>query len=211
VGNAVFIIGKCHQRYPDPWRLQGDGEWYNFDHPRGQAAPAGRRHALRRRVNFIGNVFAVSTTHLAGAEVNFDNVFFYKKRSGSGQVVLPSYASQALTAEGSTTFDIAGARDVVLIGTSTGVTEGFNGNIKADYNVDDVTHYLYVWDGTYTAESHTGKNSFGYDEGYTVYTVGTAGWSGLGYASAGNGKTSRCSTTLLSPLCHGGTGNEPTW
>ncbi len=209
VGNAVFVIGHATNGTQILGDYKRDGEWYNFDIPVAKLRQLAGGTLFDGASNFMGNVFAVSTTHLAGAEVNFDNVFFYKKRSDSNPVVMPSFVTPALTAEGTTTFDIAGARDVVLIGTSTGVTEGFNGNIKADYNVDDVTHYLYVWNGTYTAESHTGKNSFGYDEGYTVYTVGTAGWSGLGYASQGKGKDlSMLDDTYYLHFAMAGTGNE---
>lgn len=197
VGNAVFVIGnslgdsKIAQILGDYRR---NGDWYNFDIPvaklRQLAGGTLFGDAKSTADAFLGNAFAVSTTHQKGNEVNFDQVFFYQKADADTAVVLPTYVTKALDADGKTTFDIKSARDVVLIGTSMGVTEGFNGNIKADYNVDDVKNYLYIWSGTLTGAGHDGENnSFGYAEGYTTYTVGTAGWSGLGYASQSpNGK-----------------------
>lgn len=209
VGNAVFVIGNATSGAPILGDYRRDGEWYNFDIPVAKLRQLAGGTLFDGTSNFIGNVFAVSTTNIKGAEVNFDNVFFYTKKLATEPVVLPSYVTKAIDTQGSATFDIANARDVVLIGTSGGVTEGFNGNIKADYNVDDVNHYLYVWDGTYTAEGHTGKNSFGYEEGYTVYTVGAAGWSGLGYASQGKGKDlSMLDDTYYLHFAMAGTGTE---
>lgn len=188
VGKAQFVIGNATAGAQILGDYKRDGEWYNFDIPVAKLQQMAGGTLFPGSANYIDNVFAVSTTHSAGAEVNFDNVFFYKKKSGSDPVEIPTYVSKALDDSGTSTFDIDNAKDVVLIGTSFGVTEGFNGNIKADYNVDDVNNYLYIWDGTYTGERMTGKNSFGYDEGYALYTVGGAGWSGLGYASQNKGK-----------------------
>lgn len=209
VGGAVFVIGRATTGAQILGDYRRDGEWYGFDIPVARLRQMAGGTLFADAARFVGNVFAVSTTPGAGAEVNFDNVFFYKPASGTGGVEIPTYVSAALDEQGGTTFDIGGARDVVLIGTSTGVTEGFNGNIRADYNVDDVTHYLYVWDGTYTGDHLAGANSFGYDEGYTVYTVGGAGWSGLGYASQGRGKDlSMLDDSYFLHFAMAGTGTE---
>lgn len=93
------------------------------------------------------------------------------------------WGSKALDADGNSTFDFTNSYDAVLIGTSFGVTNGFSGKTTADYNVDDVKHFLYIWENTYNAQSSTGVNSFGFNESYNHYTVGSVGWSGLGYAS----------------------------
>ncbi|MCR5077168.1 MAG: family 16 glycosylhydrolase [Prevotella sp.] len=189
VGKAVFVIGNATKDAQILGDYRRDGEWYNFDIPVAKLQQLAGGTLFDNAASYEGNTFAVSTTNTKGAEVNFDNVFFYKKASSPDPIALPDYVTQALDADNKTTFDIADAQDVVLIGTSLGVTEGFNGRILKDYNVDDVNNFLYVWDGTYTSNTPEGVNSFGYAEPYSYYKVGTAGWSGLGYASpAGKGK-----------------------
>lgn len=105
---------------------------------------------------------------------------------------LSGFASAALDANGTSTFDFADGYDYVLVSTSQGVTGNCysNSNVLADYNVDNVNNFLYLWDNTYVAVNRDGRtNSFGWDEGYSMFTVASAGWSGLGFASAtGNGK-----------------------
>ena len=99
------------------------------------------------------------------------------------------WGKKALDDNGQFTFDINNASDVVLIATSQGVTDSFNGKIRANYNVDNSKNFFYIWENTYTAVSTKGVNSFGFSEAYTALEVGTKGWSGAGYASsAGNGK-----------------------
>lgn len=98
------------------------------------------------------------------------------------------WGSASLDSDGNSTFDWDNADDFVLIGTSAGVQEimkGLGKNIAADYNVDDVKNFFYVWEGTYNAISSTGVNSFGLEEEYQALEVGTVGWSGAGFASTG--------------------------
>ena len=97
---------------------------------------------------------------------------------------LSGFATEALDANGETTFDFNDVSDAVLISTSQGVT----GNLLSagakvyDYNVNNTNRNLYIWDNTYVAVNRDGKtNSFGWDEGYNMFTVGSAGWSGLGF------------------------------
>lgn len=105
---------------------------------------------------------------------------------------LSSFATEALDAEGKSTFDFNDCEDVVLISTSEGVTGNFKAidAVLADYNVDETKNFLYIWNDTYVANGTAHRtNSFGWDEGYNRFAVTTVGWSGLGFASsAGNGK-----------------------
>lgn len=189
VGNAVFVIGNTTSGAPILGDYCRDGEWYNFDIPVAKLQQLAGGTLFADASNFIGNVFAVATTHSKGAEVNFDQVFFYSKKSGADTPDIPTYVTAALDGEGNSTFDLENTGNYVLIGTTGGVTTTLQKKVKADYNVDDVNSALYVWEGTMTAGSESGVNSFGYDEGgYPVYTVGTVGWSGLGYASKAQGK-----------------------
>lgn len=55
--------------------------------------------------------------------------------------------------------------------------------IAGDLRVDETNNFLYIWpDGTsYNAGEATGLNFHGNNEGYVALTVGTIGWSGLGF------------------------------
>lgn len=189
VGNAVFVIGNATSGQQIVGDYRRDGEWYNFDIPVAKLKQIGGGTLFKDAANFMGNVFAVATTHNKGAEVNFDQVFFYSKKDGGETPDIPTYVKAALDNEGKSTFDVENTGNYVLIGTTGGVTTTLAKKVKADYNVDDVNSALYIWEGTMTASNESGVNSFGYDEGgYPVYTVGTVGWSGLGYASKAKGK-----------------------
>lgn len=209
VGKAVFVIGNTTTGTPILGDYRRNGRWYNFDIPVAKLRQLAGGTLFDQADNYLDNVFAVSTTNLNGAEVNLDNVFFYTKKSATSPVELPTYVTKALDGDNKSTFNIDDATDVVLIGTSGGVAETLSGRTKADYNVDDNQHFLYVWDGTYSSQAEQGLNSFGYDEGYTVYTVGSAGWSGLGYASQGKGKDlSMIDDNYILHFAMAGTGTE---
>lgn len=98
------------------------------------------------------------------------------------------WGSLALDENGSSTFDFDNADDLVLIGTSAGVQDIIRGkgkNIAADYNVDDVNNFFYIWENTYSAIDPEGINSFGLEEAYQALEVRNIGWSGAGFASTG--------------------------
>lgn len=189
VGNAQFVIGNATTAAQILGDYRRDGQWYNFDIPVSKLRQIAGKELFTDPSNFMGNAFAVMTTHAKGAEVNFDQVFFYSKKNGGDVPEAPSYVSKALDSEGATTFDVEHTGNYVLIGTTGGVSNTLKKGVKADYNVDDVNNALYIWEGTLSASNGTGVNSFGYNEGgYPVYTVGNIGWSGLGYASVDNSK-----------------------
>ena len=93
------------------------------------------------------------------------------------------------TAEGAQEL-IQNAQDVVILGVSEQVHAAFEqlGTIKADYGVDDVTNFLWVWDGTYNGGTPSGMNSVGLPEGWYSFVVANVGWSGLGFAAVDPGK-----------------------
>lgn len=98
------------------------------------------------------------------------------------------WGTRSLDDAGQTTFDFDKADDFVLIGTSAGVGDMIRGRgktIKADYNVDDINNFFYIWEGTYEILKSEGVNSFGLEEDYVCLEVGNVGWSGAGYVSTG--------------------------
>lgn len=54
--------------------------------------------------------------------------------------------------------------------------------IKKDFTVDEVSHFLYIWDGTYTTPTSAGPNWNGEVGEYLTLQVGNVGWSGFGFA-----------------------------
>lgn len=57
-------------------------------------------------------------------------------------------------------------------------------SIAKDYRPDDVNHFLYIWDNTYTALNAAGPNWNGEVGEYLNFQVNAVGWSGFGFASA---------------------------
>lgn len=189
VGNAKFVIGNATLGDQILGDYKRDGEWYSYDIPVSKLKQLAGKDLFDNVNSFEGNVFAVVTTHMKGAEVNFDNVFFYQKKDNSDAPVEPTYVTKALDSDGKFTFNFDKSGDAVLISTASGVAEAFYGKVKADYRVDDTNNFLYIWENTMTPSTEQGVNSFGWNEGgNTVYTVGNAGWSGIGFASANVGK-----------------------
>lgn len=98
---------------------------------------------------------------------------------------LSGFASEALDANGNTTFDFSDCEDVVLISTSQGVTGHFlaESNVLKDLNVNNTNRNLFIWENTYVAINRDGMtNSFGWDEGYNKFSVASGtSWSGLGF------------------------------
>lgn len=199
VGNSGFTIGSAAfgdngKTLPTLGDYKRDGRWCSFDIPvsvlRNLASPL-----FADSANFLGNVFAVLSGGTSGAKLQFDNVFFYKNPKVDTTIPtvddvteIGPYASKSLDANGKSTFNFDDGYDYVLISTSKGFNDQIQGKVKADYNVDDVNNFLWIWENTYTALTSTGVNSFGFDEPYPSFKVGTVGWSGLGFASQGKGK-----------------------
>lgn len=97
---------------------------------------------------------------------------------------LSSFASKALDENGETTFDFNDVSDAVLISTSDGVRGHLlSADVNViDYNVNNTNRNLWIWENTYVPVNRDGQiNSFGWEEGYNKFTVGSVGWSGLGF------------------------------
>lgn len=93
------------------------------------------------------------------------------------------YGSKALDAAGQSTFDFTNSHDYVLVAVSDGVKEAMGDKVKADYRPGVSTNQMDIWENTFSANTSSGVNSFGFTEEYTDLTVGSAGWSGLGFES----------------------------
>lgn len=199
VGDAGFAIGNAayqdgNKRLPALGDYVRDGRWCSFDIP-VSVLKSLRNPMFSDNTNYLSNVFAVLSGGVGGAQLQFDNVFFYKNPNvdtslptTDDETNIGKYASLALDEDGHYTFDTEDGYDYVIIGTGNGFKEMVQDKIVADYSVDEVHNFLYVWDNTYIALESEGVNSLGFEESYNHYAVGNIGWSGLGYASQGTGK-----------------------
>ena len=199
VGGAKFALGNGafpdgNNSYPKIGDFKRDGEWYSFDIPvsmlKSMANPL-FPDADGGATAYKENAFCAMSGGTQGTKLTFDNVFFFKKAGGDDapdvDATLGKFGSKALDADHNSTFDIAKGSDYVLV--STGATFAGKvadaGKLKANYNVDNTNYNFNLWEGTMTASTPSGVNSFGFDEDYScVKVTGTGGWSGAGYAPA---------------------------
>ncbi|MBR6283360.1 MAG: glycoside hydrolase family 16 protein [Muribaculaceae bacterium] len=196
VGSAQFVIGNATTGPVMLGDFKRDGQWYSFDIPFSLLREMAGDPFEGNGSNYLGNVLSILSGGNEGAELQFDNVFFYRRHSDDGQQPgydpeLGRFGSKSLDDQGQPTFDLAAHTDYVLIALGAEEANQIKDRTLADYRVDDRNHFLYIWDGTYTAGTATGVNSFGYQEGYSALTVGSIGWSGLGFASTGGNGTGK--------------------
>lgn len=82
---------------------------------------------------------------------------------------------------------------LIYLDADTEIEHGITAKIKTDLRVnwDAATNpggekALYIWDNTYVANAATGKGSLGQIGGFLDFSVGTIGWSGLGFCMREN-------------------------
>jgi len=73
--------------------------------------------------------------------------------------------------------------------TNYGITPLIVQDLRPNWNATDNAtgeKALYIWSNTYVNNAATGKGSFGQIGGFIDFTVGTVGWSGLGFCMRDN-------------------------
>lgn len=117
--------------------------------------------------------------------INGKSVHNMKEESGLEDTTteLGAYGSKSLDNAGQSTFDFANSHDYVLVAVSDGVKDAMGDKVKVDYRPGVSTNQMDIWEGTFNANISSGVNSFGFSENYTDLTVGSKGWSGLGFES----------------------------
>ena len=122
VGSAQFVIGNSSSGPIMLGDYRRDGQWYSFDIPLAELRSLyGEMFTGDGGQNaFKGNVISFLSGGATGTELQFDNVFFYKRHSDDGTAedidpVLGRYGSPALDDDGHATFDLTAGRDYVLI------------------------------------------------------------------------------------------------
>lgn len=87
--------------------------------------------------------------------------------------------------------------EYVVITLDEYTAAGLGSKIKANYGPDDVTRFLYVWDGTYIGGTCSGLNCYGEAAAWTSLVVTNVGWSGAGWVNKEDTPAFVASTTEL--------------
>ena len=169
VGNAAFIVGNNSvEGATIIGDFKRDGTWTYFDIPVTILKTLAGGELFDNAANYTGNVVSILSGGTQGADLQFDNIFFYKNPNVKKGVPtednttkIGQYATKALEG-GQSTFDFSNVSKAVLIGTSSGVTDALTDVTLKNYNVDEKTNFFWIWDGgDYTGLPSNGKNSFG--------------------------------------------------
>ena len=88
------------------------------------------------------------------------------------------YVTKALDENDESTFKWENASNYILISVGEAEREAMEGKILADYSIDDVNVFMYIWPGgeTYAGGDGSGMNSFGQLEDHIALTVANVGW-----------------------------------
>lgn len=165
-----------------------DGEWYSFDIPVSELKQYGKLWSDAPNhggiESFTDYVLCLYTapTYYSGSYFSFDNVFFYQKKGEDAPLVqeLGPYTTKSLDEQGNSYFDFEKKEYIpVIVGAQERLAMG-DDNIVADFSINDQKTHFYYWEGTYAAAPTEGKNSFGFDEGWTAISVTDKGWTGAG-------------------------------
>ena len=210
VGDAQFRIGKSDGKLASLGDFPRDGQWYYFDIPVKALHQFAGNLFGTTATNYEGNVVAFLSGGVSGAELDFDNIFFYKSKTktvpnyvDNDSTGLGKYGYKSLDANGKAVFDFDKAKNVTPIILSSDmwehVTAGgtYENSIVAKEN--DLTEQaaknnFFVWENTMNVTHVTDvANSFGNVPygGFNAYTAASgATWTGSGWASiSGQGNT----------------------
>lgn len=211
IGDAKFRIGQSDGTAASLGDFPRDGQWYNFDIPVKALHQFAANLFGTSASAYEGNVVAFLSGGNEGAELDFDNIFFYKSKTKAvpeytdTTADLGRYGYKSLDADGKPVFDFAKAKNVTPIVLSQDMWEHLTAG--GTYNASIVTkdndlteqaakNNFFIWGDpqTFTATAVTGTpNSFGNipSGGFTAFASASGvTWNGMGYASInGQGNT----------------------
>ena len=205
IGNAEFSVGQSNGKLTSIGDYKRDGEWYYFDIPvkalKGLATPLFNGDTK----NFSGSFMTFGSTDKVGAELCYDNVFFYTKVEGEiptysdSNADLGKYGYKTLDEDGNPVkeFNIETVKNVIPLALDNTTWQVFTGN--GSYNADEnlVTsidkdytqgNNYYVWGNqSLNSEVVNKKNAFGQEtwtgaqQGITKwFDSPTETWNGMG-------------------------------
>lgn len=188
LGGVPFCIGEgTMEGNKNLGCWSDDGEWWYYDIPCALLKSMGNFFNTCSKT-YKDNYMTVLSGGTAGTEVILENVFLYRKLDGGNtggddpdddEEVIPNppYSTKA----SDVAFDWDNAQNFCPIITSDDIYAKMEAaGIRQDMQINDETTHLWIWENTYNAGSFEGQNSFGGEGGVVKFTVGNAGWSGLG-------------------------------
>lgn len=199
-GNAKFFVGNSNGKLASIGDFKRDGEWYYFDIPVSALKQmCASEPFITNAAAFTGNIIELRSGN-AGAELCFDNIFFYKSKGKEipsyavSDVNLGKYGYKSLDENGEPVkvFDkttVKNMAPITLDNTSREIFTG-NGSYNPDENVvgDQSLDYsldnnYFIWSNTlWTENKENIKNSLGLDTAPYAYwhDNGNDTWNGYG-------------------------------
>jgi len=183
LGNRVVYDGTVYQDF------ERDGKWHEFYIPMTQFANALSNTTAQAGVN----VLAFLSEATPGVQLNLDAVYFCTTAMKDMMPavvngVIPDPVDPEPQQPGDTLLW------PILLDETT-VTD-YGQYISANFSPNEETNFLYIWEGTYSAREATGLNAFGHTDGYMALSVGSMGWSGLGFCLTEAGTSWQQAETL---------------
>ncbi len=186
--DAQIVLGQGafdgHEAVAD---FERDGKWHNIEVPI-QYLNSKFGTNFKRASNYSGNFFVVRSSGGEGHTIDYDAVFIYgpgdtpemEKETLDNRELTITKASEA-------PFTISADNFYYAVSLDAETMNSISKDNLVYIGPDEQTRFLYPWEGTLTAADAAGDNSLGVTGGYNAWTVGSAGWSGLGYSISEDG------------------------
>lgn len=163
--------------------FERDGKWHSIDIP-VNLLNINDGVSFTSSSNYTGNIFSILMAGGEGVTIDYDAVFFHgpKKQQPYADITIDN-SSIKLTkaAEKPFAFSKDDSYYVVTLDDDT-KKENLSDEQITDIGPNEQTRFLYPWEDTVISGAAMGGNSFGVESGYTAWTVGDKGWSGLGFS-----------------------------
>lgn len=181
-GNIVLGPDEYHGHAPIA-DFERDGKWHSIDIPVNLLnLNDGLNFASSS--NYTGNIFSILMGGSEGVTIDYDAVFFHgpkKQPRYAGITVDNRSISLAKASEKPFAFSKDDTYYIVTLDDDT-KKENLTDDQTVDIGPNEQTRFLYPWEDTVISGAAMGGNSFGVESGYTAWTVGDKGWSGLGFS-----------------------------
>lgn len=183
--DAAIVLGDSATSFdghPSLTNFTRDGNWHEIFVP---MAYLNSKFGINfsTATNYTGNLFVIRTNPVVGNVVDYDAVFIYGPSSSIGlETDTPDDRTITINAAADSLFKFSANDDYYIIYLDKETRNSYlQEDQVTDLGPDDVTRHLYTWSDTFTTNMPLGNNSFGVSGSYEAWTVGSQGWSGLGY------------------------------
>ena len=181
-GNIVLGKEAYHDHEPLA-DFERDGKWHSIDIPVNLLnINDGLNFASSS--NYTGNIFSIVMAGADGVTIDYDAVFFHGPKTEAPYADI-TVDNKGISIAKANEKPFAFSKDehyyIVTLDDDT-KKENLSDDQITDIGPDEQTRHLYPWENTVISSAATGGNSFGVEGGYTSWTVGDKGWSGLGFS-----------------------------